>query len=116
VVAAGEPDTGPALDLTALHARRRGGDWVTRRVASNGVVFVAWQQVSVGKHRHGELVDVHVRPVRTSSPVAGFYSRMSFSLVLARMGRSSRTADGRVVTAGGLGCVREGGDDTVGRG
>ncbi len=38
----------------------QGGDWVTRRVASNGIVCVAWQQVSVGKHRQGELVDVHV--------------------------------------------------------
>jgi hypothetical protein len=29
-------------------------------VASNGIVCVTWQQVSVGKHRSGELVDVHV--------------------------------------------------------
>jgi transposase InsO family protein len=50
------------LDLSALTARRQGSDsdWVTRRVASNGIVCVAWQQVSVGKHRSGELVDVHV--------------------------------------------------------
>ncbi|TWD81671.1 transposase [Kribbella amoyensis] len=53
-------DPGPALDLTALADRRTGTDWITRRVASNGVVCVAWQQVSVGKHRYGELVDVHV--------------------------------------------------------
>jgi hypothetical protein len=54
------PDTGPALDLTALATRRHGDDWVSRRVASNGIVCVAWQQVSVGKHHRGELVDVHV--------------------------------------------------------
>ncbi len=54
------PDTGPALDLTALSTRRDGDDWVSRRVASNGIVCVAWQQVSVGKHHRGELVDVHV--------------------------------------------------------
>ena len=24
------------------------------------MVCVGWQQVSVGKHRHGEIVDVHV--------------------------------------------------------
>ena len=58
--AAGEPDPGPVLDLTALAGRREGPDWVTRRVASNGVVCVGWQQVSVGKHRHGDLVDVRV--------------------------------------------------------
>ena len=58
--------TGPALDLTALHApdntrrHRTGPQWVSRRVAANGVVCVGWQQVSVGKHRHGEIIDVHV--------------------------------------------------------
>jgi hypothetical protein len=30
------------------------------RVASNGVDSVAWQQISVGMHYGGELVDVHV--------------------------------------------------------
>jgi hypothetical protein len=48
------------LRLTALAADRGGQDWVSRRVASNGVISVAWQQVSVGKHRGGEVVDVHV--------------------------------------------------------
>jgi len=54
----------PPLRLTATAADRADGhggeDWVTRRVASNGVISVAWQQVSVGKHRGGETVDVHV--------------------------------------------------------
>jgi transposase InsO family protein len=53
-------DTGPPLRLTSLAADRGGEDWVTRRVASNGVICVAWQQISVGKHRGGEIVDVHV--------------------------------------------------------
>ena len=53
--------TGPGLRLTALADDRAGDDWVSRRVASNGVISVAWQQVSVGKHRGGEVVDVHVR-------------------------------------------------------
>ncbi len=53
-------DTGPDLDLSALVQRRSGEDWVSRKVASNGVVCVAWQQISVGKHHHGEHVDVHV--------------------------------------------------------
>jgi len=33
---------------------------VTRRVAANGIISVAWQQVSAGKYRAGEIVDVHV--------------------------------------------------------
>ncbi|MFP5372990.1 MAG: IS481 family transposase, partial [Actinomycetes bacterium] len=53
-------DAGPALDLTALAERRRGDDWVSRRVASTGTISVAWQQFSVGKHHSGEIVDVHV--------------------------------------------------------
>ena len=54
------PDAGPALDLRAIAERRRGDDWISRRVASNGVISVSWQQFSVGKHHSGELVDVHV--------------------------------------------------------
>lgn len=54
------PDPGPDLELGALNDRRQSEEWVARRVASNGIVCVAWQQVSVGKHRGGELVDVHV--------------------------------------------------------
>ncbi len=54
------PDPGPALNLQAVDPPRRGNDWVHRRVASNGIVCVGWQQVSVGKHRCGEIVDVHV--------------------------------------------------------
>ncbi len=39
----------------------RGGDeWVTRKVSSAGVVTVSWQQISVGKHRGGRKVDIHV--------------------------------------------------------
>jgi transposase InsO family protein len=53
-------DSGPALDLTALAERRTGDDWITRRVASNGVISVAWQPFSVGKHYGGQIVDVHV--------------------------------------------------------
>jgi len=41
-------------------AAARGGQWVTRRVGANGVICVAHQQVSVGKHRGGEIVDVHL--------------------------------------------------------
>jgi transposase InsO family protein len=57
--AARAADTGPALRLDQAQPRAD-GEWVTRRVAANGVVCIGWQQVSVGKHRHGETVDVHV--------------------------------------------------------
>jgi hypothetical protein len=54
----------PELDphLEALHASRSGDDWITRHVATNGVITVAYQQLSVGKHREGRTVDVHVHP------------------------------------------------------
>ena len=58
--AARTPVTVLPPDLTALAQRRSGDDWVSRRVASNGIISVAWQQVSAGKHRAGEIVDVHV--------------------------------------------------------
>ena len=32
-----------------------------RRVASNGVISVAWQQISCGKHRGGRRVDIHLQ-------------------------------------------------------
>jgi hypothetical protein len=39
---------------------RDGEDWVSRRVTTNGVVSVAWQQVCVGAHYAGSRCDVHV--------------------------------------------------------
>jgi transposase len=39
---------------------RSGEEWVTRKVSSAGVVTVSWQQISVGKHRGGRKVDIHV--------------------------------------------------------
>jgi len=35
---------------------------VARKVGSNGVVSVGWQQISVGKHRAGSRCDVLVGP------------------------------------------------------
>jgi transposase InsO family protein len=46
--------------LAALDETRCGDDWITRKVAANGVISVAWQTISVGKHRGGTRVDVHV--------------------------------------------------------
>src|SRR6202007_3228206 len=39
---------------------RTGEQWVSRRVAANGLVSVGWQQVSVGKHFGGSACDVLV--------------------------------------------------------
>ena len=53
-------DSRPA-DASALTPEDRSGDdWVARRVSAVGVVSVAWQQISVGKHRAGRTVDVQV--------------------------------------------------------
>jgi len=52
----------PELDphLVALQDSRNPDEWITRKVSVNGVITVAWQQISVGKHRDGHRVDVHV--------------------------------------------------------
>ena len=42
------------------HDQRTGSDWVSRRVTTNGVVSVSWQQVSLGRHYAGSRCDVHV--------------------------------------------------------
>ena len=55
-----ELDAGPAVKVDQPLLRRDGDGWISRRVASNGIISVAWQQVSVGKYRAGEIVDVHV--------------------------------------------------------
>jgi transposase InsO family protein len=56
-------DRGPQLEVEveALMVARSGTEWITRHVATNGVITVAYEQISVGKHREGRTVDVHVR-------------------------------------------------------
>ena len=55
-------DERPA-DATALEpVDRSGDDWIARRVSAVGVICVAWQQISVGRHRAGRTVDIHVGP------------------------------------------------------
>ncbi|ORB65707.1 IS481 family transposase [Mycolicibacterium tusciae] len=44
----------------SLGGERSGSDWVSRRVTTNGVVCVSWQQVSLGLHYAGSRCDVHV--------------------------------------------------------
>ncbi len=50
----------PPSTSTAPPVDRCGDDWVSRRVCSNGVVCVSWQQVSIGRHHAGQRCDVHV--------------------------------------------------------
>ena len=57
---AARADSRPA-DTSALQpVDRSGDDWIARRVSAVGVVCVAWQQISVGKHRAGRTVDIQV--------------------------------------------------------
>ncbi|MDQ1537841.1 MAG: hypothetical protein QOE58_2234 [Actinomycetota bacterium] len=39
---------------------KAGEQWVSRRIATNGIVCIDWQQVSVGKHYGGQACDVLV--------------------------------------------------------
>ena len=50
-----------SADLGALADARLGDEWITRHVATNGIITVAYQQISVGKHRVGRTVDVRAR-------------------------------------------------------
>ena len=51
------PTSPPRPDHTVA---RPGDDWVSRRVTTNGVVCVSWQQVSIGRYYAGARCDVHV--------------------------------------------------------
>lgn len=57
--AAGTVLTPQPASTTPRHDRT-GDDWVSRRVTTNGVVSVAWQQVCLGAHHAGARCDVHV--------------------------------------------------------
>ncbi len=52
-------DTGRPPDASAL-VPERGDGWISRRITTNGVISVAWQQISCGKHRAGRRVDIHL--------------------------------------------------------
>jgi transposase InsO family protein len=55
-----QPAPGRPPDDSALGTHRGGGQWVSRRVAANGIISLANQPISVGKHRGGDIVDVHL--------------------------------------------------------
>jgi hypothetical protein len=49
------------LDASMVEEDRSSDDWVSRLVTAVGVITVSNQAFSVGRHRAGEVVDVHVR-------------------------------------------------------
>ena len=53
-------DAGRPADDTALRTDRSGTDWIARKVAANGIISVAWQEINCGKNRAGHRVDVHL--------------------------------------------------------
>jgi hypothetical protein len=54
-------EAGRPANASTLLGERTDEDWISRRVAPNGVISVAWQEISCGKHRGGRRVDVHVQ-------------------------------------------------------
>jgi transposase InsO family protein len=53
--------TGRPVETSALLDARSGDDWISRKITTNGVISVAWQEISCGKHRAGHRVDIHVQ-------------------------------------------------------
>jgi len=49
------------VDLRVLDDDRSGQDWVSRTVSVVGTISVSNQVFSLGKHRAGHIIDVHVR-------------------------------------------------------
>lgn len=54
-------ETGRPADASALLGERSGDDWISRKITTNGVISVAWQEISCGKHRAGRRVDIHLQ-------------------------------------------------------
>ena len=48
-------------DTSAIGGERSGEEWISRKITTNGVISVAWQQISCGKHRAGHRVDIHLQ-------------------------------------------------------
>jgi Integrase core domain len=54
-------ELGRVADASALLGERSGDDWISRKITTNGVISVAWQEISCGKHRAGHRVDIHLQ-------------------------------------------------------
>jgi transposase InsO family protein len=48
-------------DASALLPERAGDDWISRKITTNGVISVAWQEINCGRHRAGRRVDIHLQ-------------------------------------------------------
>jgi transposase InsO family protein len=52
---------GRPADDSALAPTRDGDEWISRKIAANGIISVAWQEINCGKHRAGRRVDIHLQ-------------------------------------------------------
>lgn len=52
---------GRPADASALLSERAGDDWISRKITTNGVISVAWQEINCGRHRAGRRVDIHLQ-------------------------------------------------------
>jgi len=57
---ASRPAVGGPPHPLPVRGGRTGDDWISRRVTTNGVVCVSWQQVSLGRHYAGARCDGYV--------------------------------------------------------
>jgi transposase InsO family protein len=48
-------------DTSAMGTERSGEEWISRKITTNGVISVAWQEISCGIHRAGRRVDIHLQ-------------------------------------------------------
>jgi transposase InsO family protein len=55
------PSDGRPADASALLTERAGDDWISRKITTNGVISVAWQEINCGRHRAGRRVDIHLQ-------------------------------------------------------
>ena len=55
------PASSRPADASALVGERTGEEWISRKVTTNGIISVAWQEISCGKHRAGRRVDIQLQ-------------------------------------------------------
>ena len=55
------PVSSRPADASALVGERTGEGWISRRVTANGIISVAWQEISCGKHRAGRRIDIQLQ-------------------------------------------------------
>jgi hypothetical protein len=69
------------------------GTWVARRIGGNGVICIAWQQISVGRHKAGLDVDVLV----TDSMIHIYYKEELLKTALRSNSKEVRKKHASVV-------------------